>query len=226
MVNDFAARRCALDAIAAGVPKELVRKWLLDLSRNFFVTDDESFETGWWELRHRWDKAQKRNKLWRAGSSGDEQLPAKRRRAQEGGGSAVPRQGEARNEGSRASPRTARGAGAATRETPEESSQAASLRMAKTAKKAAVSAEEDVVAGLCASYEQALAVRLTLALSTNAAVALDKISPPTVGDQGLERATKRLLLLVHPDKTPHPLAKEAFQLLAPVLRQRGGSSAN
>ncbi|CAK0820778.1 unnamed protein product [Prorocentrum cordatum] len=28
----------------------------------------------------------------------------------------------------------------------------------------------------------------------------------------------RLVLLVHPDKTSHPSAKEAFQLLAPALR--------
>jgi len=43
---------------------------------------------------------------------------------------------------------------------------------------------------------------------------------PAMSLEAMERGLKRLLLLMHPDKTPHPAATEAFQKLAPTLRLR------
>jgi len=181
LVSDSTARRFALDAIAAGVPKREVQKWVLDLSRNFYVTDDKSFEKAWWELQDRWKRNSQRRQRRRS-------LLEKKRASLEAG--EPPLSG------------------------PEPPSQKRPRRTTREAAACAVAAEEDVRASRCASYEQALAVRLVLALGTAAADAMSELLP------GEDTAPmKRLARLVHPDKTAHPNAKEAFQRLAPALRE-------
>lgn len=78
----------------------------------------------------------------------------------------------------------------------------------KVAKQCATAARADADAGVC-SYEQALAVRMVLALGGELAAETLAEVEPSIG-------SKRLTLLVHPDKTQHPQAKEAFQKLRSV----------
>jgi len=210
LVNGFTVRRYALDAFSAGVPKDVVRKWVHDLSRDFYVRDDVSFARSWWELRHRWERTRKRRQVKKRlappseesdeaafppGASTQDAAPPQERRT-----CAADADQSSRRKHRRAC------AGGATAE---------ALCSARAAVHAA---KEDISLGRCASYDQALAVRLTLALGTSAAPFFEKLSHSCDGG-GVDKATKRLLLLVHPDKTAHPQAKEAFQRLAPVLRK-------
>jgi len=100
------------------------------------------------------------------------------------------------------------------RKAPPEEPQSQRPRPSKDAATCAAAARQDVRNGLCASYEQALAVRLAIALGTDAAAAMARLSPRT-GREALP--IKKFARLVHPDKTEHPCAKEAFQRLAPAL---------
>mmetsp|Transcript_69829 Transcript_69829/g.138170 ORF Transcript_69829/g.138170 Transcript_69829/m.138170 type:complete len:223 (-) Transcript_69829:52-720(-) len=62
LVQDYVVRRHVLEALAAGVPKLEVQKWVVDCSRNFFVRDDATFESAWFDLRSGWEANQRRKK--------------------------------------------------------------------------------------------------------------------------------------------------------------------
>uniref|UniRef100_A0A7S4V8C7 J domain-containing protein n=1 Tax=Alexandrium monilatum TaxID=311494 RepID=A0A7S4V8C7_9DINO len=185
MVNDFTAQRFALDAISAGVPKREVRKWVLDLSRDFYVVDDRSFERAWCELRDRWERNSRRQQR-------------RQKREDFNSRGRVPLEAGA---ASSSEPATA------ARKRPREWSRAEGAACATAAR-------EDVISCSC-SYEQALAVRLVLAFGTGAVAAMAELQP-SFGREALP--LKGLARLVHPDKCPHPRAKEAFQRLAPALQ--------
>lgn len=89
-------------------------------------------------------------------------------------------------------------------------------------------AHEDVHTAVCSSYEQALAVRLAIAMGSDAPAAFDELHPSAAGPAGpaAGRGTKRLLLLIHPDKSSHPCSTEAFQQLAPSLRPQNRCSGS
>lgn len=242
-INDCTAKRYVLDAFAAGVPKAEVYKWVVDLSRNFFVRDDDSFAYMWWELRDRWARRQKRRELllpWKkrlrdeqrrlenckaggfscevtaaANSGGDfQRRTSKPRRNQPDGrttkNTEIPTNPEqvATSGTSRVSAR--RGAVDITRPLSGPSQ--------KKARQASRQAKQDVAAGACELYEQALATRLVLSFGTNAAKAFQFLLPDTFTAIGAMRINRKFLLLVHPDKSTHPLATQAFQRLAPMLR--------
>jgi len=194
LVHDYVVRRHVLEAMSAGIPKLEVQKWVIDCSRNFFVQDDRTFELAWFELRRCWEAKSKRRKRrtlldpFKADQGG---VQAKMPR--------VPANAKARIE----------------------------------AQTCAELAHQDVQTGCCTSLEQALAVRLALALGCDAPSAwLEacaagrrlaagvELRPDTSEEYAADDTAhlKRLLLLVHPDKTSHPLAKQAFQKLAPLLR--------
>mmetsp|Transcript_112743 Transcript_112743/g.351540 ORF Transcript_112743/g.351540 Transcript_112743/m.351540 type:complete len:215 (-) Transcript_112743:95-739(-) len=177
MVNDFTAQRFALDAISAGVPKQEVRKWVLDLSRNFYVIDDQSFERAWCELRDRWERKNQRHQRRQQ----REDLQAR----------------------TAAAPLPATPA----RKRPRECSRAEGTLCAAAAR-------EDTHSCEC-SFDQALAVRLVLAFGTGAVAAMAELQPSFRKEP---LPLKGLARLVHPDKNPHPMAKEAFQRLAPALK--------
>mmetsp|Transcript_96269 Transcript_96269/g.310628 ORF Transcript_96269/g.310628 Transcript_96269/m.310628 type:complete len:180 (-) Transcript_96269:267-806(-) len=93
---------------------------------------------------------------------------------------------------------------------------------------AVCAAHEDVHTGVCSSYEQALAVRLAIAMGSDAPAAFDELHPSAAEPAGpaTGRGTKRLLLLIHPDKSSHPCSTEAFQQLAPSLRPQNRCSGS
>merc|ERR1740129_2324722 len=149
----------------------------MDLSRNFFVVDDKSFELAWSELRDRWERnIQRRERRRQRQPSPAMPLPAGRPPSQRPDGSVPPL-------------KRLRGM----------------LRV--EAKRCSVLAREDVRSSLCASYEQALAVRLVLVLGADAAIAMAELCPGAAEGGEENRPLKRLARLIHPDKTAHPSAK-------------------
>lgn len=188
LVSDSVVRRCVLDAVAGGAPKIEVLKWVLDCNRNFYVTNDATFKQEWAQLWGRW----KRNSARRQRRQAMRNVRSPKRSPSPS--PPPPRAPSSPNSGLPLE------AGAGSRPEVEQCRE---------------EAQHDVHIGVCASFEQALAVRLVLALGIGAAQALAEISP---GPNMEMPSLRRLALLVHPDKTPHPLAKEAFQRLAPNLR--------
>mmetsp|Transcript_12657 Transcript_12657/g.20985 ORF Transcript_12657/g.20985 Transcript_12657/m.20985 type:complete len:254 (+) Transcript_12657:42-803(+) len=193
LVHDYVVRRHVLEAMSAGIPKLEVQKWVIDCSRNFFVQDDRTFELAWFELRRCWEAKNKRRK----------------RRALD------PFKAD-REEMHSKMPRTC-----------------LTMQARIEMKICAELAHQDVQSGCCTSVEQGLAVRLAMAFGCDApgvwveayaetqSLADGAELRPDPGDsEAADDAAhlKRLLLLVHPDKTSHPLAKQAFQKLAPLLR--------
>ncbi|CAE7267541.1 unnamed protein product [Symbiodinium natans] len=203
LVKDYTVRSCVIEALRDGVPKCTVKKWVQDLSKDFFVQDDMSFINAWRDLRHRWER-----------------LSSKRQRRQK-----------------------------RKRDEPEDVSVPApqpGIRLTNPQLEAVLeavkTAHADIAEGVCNSMEKALAVHLSLGLSSLAAPVLSALSPSATGPQGKQEqkvripktpgglramladfrgqqmGLKQLALLVHPDKSRHPRAKDAFQKLAPFLR--------
>mmetsp|Transcript_50630 Transcript_50630/g.84115 ORF Transcript_50630/g.84115 Transcript_50630/m.84115 type:complete len:338 (+) Transcript_50630:71-1084(+) len=214
LIQDYIVLRHALDAKAAGVPKIEILKWVVDCSRNFFVQDEESFELAWYELSDAWMRTQRR----RANQRRKREVAAANARlyadelvfgdveahpTQPGGSStAANQQAESRKRGRARAP------------APVRFSVLPEIRACSQA------ATADLANGVCESYDQALAVRLALALGKAAPKAMAEVAPDAAARGGLDavlddegKLTKRLALFVHPDKTRHPQAKEAFQRL-------------
>eukprot|EP00435_Cladocopium_sp_Y103_P041141 s874_g11.t1 len=208
-VNDYTVKKCVLDAKRDGLPPATLKKWCTDLNRDFYVQDDASFIKAWGELRDKWEKnnsRKKRKEQQRQQREGQSQEPEAVRVC-------------------RGFPRTS-----LAKELPEV---LASLQAAR----------QDVQQGVCDSLERALAVHLSLLLGADAIMVLSalqgdgKLLPEALpstqtalrallaGAAGPPMAVKQLALLVHPDKTQHPRAKEAFQRLAPELRRVSESDA-
>ncbi|CAE7892341.1 unnamed protein product [Symbiodinium microadriaticum] len=134
------------------------------------------------------------------------------------------------------------------RDEPEEVTKPApppGIRLAQpqleAALEAAKTAQEDLAQGVCGSIEKALAVHLSLCLGSAAGPVLSAMTQSPEGVkaretkvripktpaglramlydfQGQQMGLKQLALLVHPDKSRHPRAKDAFQKLVPSLR--------
>lgn len=194
LVSNYLVERHCIDAIAAGVPKWQVQQWVFDCARDFFIRDNATFEMVWNELRRAWETKEQRRERRRLAKA------PKRPQQSGGGGPRLP-----------------------------------CKRQKTEAATCAAAAAEDVQTGVCTSYEQALVVRLVLALGADApsvwaeALAAGKrilrAQGVAVGEatEGEASTLKKLMLLVHPDKTVHcptvhPQAKEAFQKLALALR--------
>eukprot|EP00747_Dinoflagellata_sp_TGD_P168697 gnl/TRDRNA2_/TRDRNA2_195694_c0_seq1.p1 gnl/TRDRNA2_/TRDRNA2_195694_c0~~gnl/TRDRNA2_/TRDRNA2_195694_c0_seq1.p1 ORF type:complete len:296 (-),score=55.54 gnl/TRDRNA2_/TRDRNA2_195694_c0_seq1:127-1014(-) len=192
LVNDFTVRRHATEALSAGIPKSQVQKWVLECSKDFYVTDDETFARIWCEKRRHWELQRKRQLV---------QMRRKHADDEQGNGEKPP------------DASSASGKESSCRKQPRLSKQDKS-----EAKACVAVAKADVRAGLCASFEQALAVRLALALGTAAAAALIELMPAASGEAPPLHPLRRLALHLHPDKNSHPSAKEAFQRVAPALR--------
>ncbi|CAJ1432189.1 unnamed protein product, partial [Effrenium voratum] len=190
LVNDFTVRGCVLDAMREGLPKATAKKWVHDLSRNFYVQDDASFTKAWYELRQNWEKQSTRKQRKQRRQQDTQEPSAKRVKTQ------------------------------------------SDLQTVLDCLKAA---QEDLQQGVCESLEKAAAVHLSISLGSNAAAVLAALGSqarledlPTspgalrtlLNNAGPPMALKQLTLLVHPDKTQHPRAKEAFQRLAPELRAK------
>jgi len=201
-VHDYTVRRHVLDALAAGVPKAEALRWVVDLSRDFYVADDASFERAWFEHRGQWERLclRRHKRRMRATNAGNSPRPPGSAGEPGGAGGSPP--------------------------TPLPWRRGAPSDAAEV-KSCAARARADCRSGICASYEQALAVHLAIALGGDAARVLAEaggggVSAPSGADEGggggEVPSAKRLALLVHPDKTSHPRAKEAFQRLAPSLR--------
>eukprot|EP00931_Biecheleriopsis_adriatica_P121045 TRINITY_DN96125_c0_g1_i1.p1 TRINITY_DN96125_c0_g1~~TRINITY_DN96125_c0_g1_i1.p1 ORF type:complete len:271 (+),score=55.12 TRINITY_DN96125_c0_g1_i1:43-855(+) len=203
LVNDSTVRRFVLDAISDGVPKTVAKKWVTELSRNFYVKDDASFTRAWCELRDAWERKN-----------------SKRRRKQQRQSRQCPRDAQDQDEPELPLPKKPC--------SEKEKEPPSGWQEEVTA--AASSARKDVAEGLCSCYQQALAVRLTLSLGLSAARALSALMSEPISDnpssliarircfEGATMPLKQLALLIHPDKSSHPCAKEAFQKLAPALR--------
>lgn len=204
-MNDYTVKKCVLDAKRDGLPPATLKKWCTDLNRDFYVQDDASFIKAWGELRDKWEKNNSRKKR-------------KEQRQQREGQSQEPEAVRPCRRPNRRELRELR------EELPEV---LASLQAAR----------QDVQQGVCDSLERALAVHLSLLLGADAIMVLSalqgdgKLLPEALpstqtalrallaGAAGPLMAVKQLALLVHPDKTQHPRAKEAFQRLAPELRR-------
>lgn len=214
LIQDYIVLRHALDAMASGVPKMEILKWVVDCSRNFFVQDEESFELAWYDLYDAWMRSQRRRANQRRKREvaaanarlyadelafGDAKTPPPR---PEGSSSGTNQQAESRKRGRASAPAPAR------------------FSVLPEIRACSRAAKEDLTNGLCESYDQALAVRLALALGKAAPKAMAEVAPDAAARGGLDavldddsKLTKRLALFVHPDKTKHPQAKEAFQKL-------------
>eukprot|EP00927_Polykrikos_kofoidii_P038928 TRINITY_DN33381_c0_g1_i1.p1 TRINITY_DN33381_c0_g1~~TRINITY_DN33381_c0_g1_i1.p1 ORF type:complete len:250 (-),score=35.23 TRINITY_DN33381_c0_g1_i1:181-930(-) len=219
LVKDSTVKRCVMEAISAGIPKTQVRKWVVDCNRDFYVRDDASFEQVWCDLRSRWERSDERRKRRLTRPEETWEPEASTSGACSGGASCaddVPfppaaEYGDAPMGGTSAQLRS-------KRLRPNVQVRGASLE----ARACAVEARRDVKKQLCPSYEQALAVRLSIRLGEGAPRAFSQLVPSTVvvgsGCNNSSTPLRRLALLVHPDKSVHPNATEAFQRIAPLLR--------
>jgi len=207
LVNDYTVTQCVLDAKRDGLPAATLKKWCTDLNRDFYVQDDASFIKAWGELRDKWEKNNSRKKR--------KQQQREERGARQDLPTVQPVRSRIGNIGEKIAEVM-------------ESFQAA---------------RQDVEQGVCNSLERALAVHLSLCLGADALILLSALgagdgkvlrpeelpsSPANLrallaaDATGPPMAVKQLALLVHPDKTQHPRAKEAFQRLAPHLRGADG----
>eukprot|EP00930_Biecheleria_cincta_P044994 TRINITY_DN31000_c0_g1_i1.p1 TRINITY_DN31000_c0_g1~~TRINITY_DN31000_c0_g1_i1.p1 ORF type:complete len:242 (+),score=48.72 TRINITY_DN31000_c0_g1_i1:33-758(+) len=194
VVNDFTVQRCTLEAIEAGIPQKNIKQWVIDLNRDFYVRDDASFIAAFSEKR----------------AAHERKVAKQQRRA------------------------SVRARNRHLEETDDIGQEDNLIRPPKISRRDNVSlnaiaalAREDVACEVCASYEQSLAIRLVLARGGSAAEAFSKLSKdsphsnivPGRGKllQGDMVSLKQLAILIHPDKTTHPQAKEAFQILAPLI---------
>ncbi|CAK8999275.1 unnamed protein product [Durusdinium trenchii] len=204
LVNDITVRTCVREAMGDGLPAATLKKWVTDLSKNFYVQDDASFINAWAELREKWEKRNMRKQWQKKQRERLSEEPHSKRRS---------------------------------RESDVDPEEVLSCLDA---------AREDLAQGRSDSFERATALHLTLALSADRALFVwsalssgdgrglrEDEAPSTVtalrsilaaGARGTKVSLKQLALLVHPDKTPHPRAKEAFQRLAPELRAGEGLS--
>mmetsp|Transcript_65209 Transcript_65209/g.155727 ORF Transcript_65209/g.155727 Transcript_65209/m.155727 type:complete len:263 (-) Transcript_65209:36-824(-) len=193
VVNDCTVKRAVLDAQTAGIPKEKVMQWVVDCSRNFYVVDDKSFERAWAELRSKWEKSSSKKR--------------KREALKQGRG--------AEERGVQDSQQTLRRPLHRTEKARANACRKAALGESKAGE---------------VTFEQALAVQLVLSFEDCSVIAkafAELLAPGSGSGRGTEcprgselqqTPLKRLALLLHPDKSRHPRAKEAFQKLAPYLR--------
>ncbi|CAJ1384753.1 unnamed protein product [Effrenium voratum] len=246
LVNDFTVRGCVLDAMREGLPKATAKKWVHDLSRNFYVQDDASFTKAWYELRQNWEKQSTRKQRKQRRQQDTQEPSAKRVKTQSDLQTVLDCLKAAQEDLQQGVCESLEKAAAVHLSISLGSNAAAvlaALGPRGDCQKMPGQDHAHVRAGLASGpgargyavmekwggqygAEEPGALQGTGPSHRGSQARLEDLptSPGALrtllNNAGPPMALKQLTLLVHPDKTQHPRAKEAFQRLAPELRAK------
>eukprot|EP00913_Durusdinium_trenchii_P022624 g21247.t1 len=224
LVNDITVRTCVREAMGDGLPAATLKKWVTDLSKNFYVQDDASFINAWAELREKWEKRNMR-KQWQKKQRErlSEDLKSVFHRFFEPHSKRRSRESDVDPEEVLSCLDAAREDLAQGRSDSFERATALHLTLALSADRA-LFVWSALSSGDGRGLREDEAPSTVTALRSILAAGARGSFPFARPGRGTKVSLKQLALLVHPDKTPHPRAKEAFQRLAPELRAGEGLS--